>query len=59
MQKTGKYQHPWLNLYNISYVDDIAHITDSQEHLQTIVTKLKEDSEKASLEMNVKRQRLC
>ena len=44
-----------VNINNLRYADDTALITDSQENLQNIVSKVKEESGKAGLQMNVKK----
>ena len=44
-----------VNINNLRYADDTALITDNEENLQNIVTKVKEESGKAGLQMNVKK----
>ena len=44
-----------LNINNLRYADDTALITENQENLQRVVTKVREESSKAGLEMNVKK----
>ena len=44
-----------LNINNLRYADDTALITENQENLQKVVTKVREESSKAGLEMNVKK----
>ena len=46
-----------LNINNLRYADDTALITENQENLQRVVTKVREESSKAGLEMNVKKQK--
>ena len=43
------------NINNLRYADDTALITDNQDNLQNLVTKVKEESGKAGLHMNVKK----
>ena len=44
-----------LNINNLRYADDTALITDSEENLQDVVTKVREESSRAGLDMNVKK----
>ena len=43
------------NINNIRYADDTALVANSVDKLQKIVTKVKEESSKAGLDMNVKK----
>ena len=43
------------NISNLRYVDDTVLLSDTEECLQKLVTAAKEESEKAGLNMNVKK----
>ena len=43
------------NINNLRYADDTALIANSEQKLQTIVDKVKEESAKHGLDMNVKK----
>ena len=43
------------NINNLRYADDTALIADDKDNLQKVVDKVKEESSKAGLEMNVKK----
>ena len=41
------------NINNLRYADDITHTAESQEELKNLLIKVKEESEKASLKLNI------
>ena len=41
------------NINNLSYVEDTTLMTDSEEELKTLLTRVKEKSEKAGLKLNI------
>ena len=43
------------NINNLRYADDTALLANNPEKLQKVVTKVKEESGKAGLDMNVKK----
>ena len=43
------------NTNNLRYADDITLMADSEEELKSILMKVKEESEKVGLKLNVKR----
>ena len=45
------------NINNFRYVDDATVMAESEEELKNLLLKVKEESEKASLNLNIKRQR--
>ena len=44
---------------NLRYVDDTTLTAESEEELKSLVMKVKEQSEKASLKLNIQKQRSC
>ena len=45
------------NINNLSYVDNITLMAESQEELKSLLMRVKEDSERASLKLNVKKEK--
>ena len=43
------------NTNNLRYVDDITLVTESKEELKTLLMKVKEESEKAGLKLNIQK----
>ena len=43
------------NISNLRYVDDTTLMEESEEELKSFLMKVKEDSEKASLKLNIKK----
>ena len=46
------------NINNLRYVDDITLMAESKEELKNLLMRLKEESEKTGLKLNIK-QRSC
>ena len=45
-------------LNNLRYVDDTAFIAESEEELQSHLRKVKEESEKAGLKLNIEKMKI-
>ena len=43
---------------NLSYTDDITLITESEEELRNLFMRVKEESEKAGLRVNIKKTKI-
>ena len=43
------------NINNLRYADDITLMTESEEELKSILMKVKEESEKAGLKLNIQK----
>ena len=41
------------NINNLRYADDTTLMTESEEELKSLLTKVKEESEKAGLKLNI------
>ena len=41
------------NINNLRYADDITLMAESEEELQSLLMKVKEDSEKVDLKLNI------
>ena len=44
------------NINNLRYVDDTALMAESKEELKGLLMRVKEESERASLRLNIKKQ---
>ena len=45
------------NINNLRYVDDTTLMAESEEELKSLLMKVKEESEKPGLKLNIKKQR--
>ena len=43
------------NINNLRYVDDTIHMAESEEELKSLLMKVKEESEKVGLKLNVQK----
>ena len=48
----------WRNINNLRYVDDTTLIAESKEELKSLLMKVKEESEKADLKLNIHKTRI-
>ena len=46
------------NINNLKYADDTTHMAESKEELKSLLTKAKEESEKAGLKLNVQKMKI-
>ena len=46
------------NINNLKYVDDITLMAESEEKLKSLLMKVKEESEKAGLKLNIQKTKL-
>ena len=46
------------NSNNLRYADDITHMAESEEELKSLLMKVKEESEKAFLELNIQKTKI-
>ena len=46
------------NINNLRYADDTTHMAESKEELKSLLTKMKEESEKASLKLNIQNTKI-
>ena len=47
----------WRNINSLSYADDPTLKAEIEEELKSLLLKVKEESEKASLKLNIQKQR--
>ena len=45
------------NINNLRYVDDINLMAESKEELKSLLIRVKEESERASLKLNIKKKK--
>ena len=48
----------WRNINNLRYADDITHMEESEEELKGLLMKVKEESEKAGLKLNIQKTKI-
>jgi len=46
------------NINNLRYIDDTTLISESEEELKSLLRKVKEDSEKAGLKLNIQKTKI-
>ena len=46
------------NINNLRYVDDTTHMAESKEELKSLLMKVKEESEKAGLKLNIQKTKI-
>ena len=46
------------NINNLRYVDDTTHIAESEEELKSLLTRVKEESEKVVLKLNIQKMKI-
>ena len=47
----------WRNVNNVRYADDTALMAESEEELNSLLMKVKEESEKVGLKLNIQKTR--
>ena len=48
----------WRNINNLRYADDTTLVAESKEELKSLLMKVKEESEKASLKLNIQKTKI-
>ena len=46
------------NINNLRYADDITHMAESEEELKSLLMKVKEESEKVGLKLNIQKMKI-
>ena len=46
------------NINNLRYVDDTTHLAESEEELKSLFIKVKEESEKVCLKLNIPKMKI-
>ena len=47
----------WRNINNLRYADDTTLMAESEEELKSLLMKVKEESEKSGLKLNIQKLR--
>ena len=53
----GKHKIAGRNINNLRYTDDTTLMAESKEELKSLLMKVKEESEKAGLKLNIQKRR--
>ena len=48
----------WRNINNLRYADDTTPMAESEEELQSLLMRVKEESEKAGLKFNIQKMKI-
>ena len=48
----------WININNLRYADDTTLMAESEEELESLLMKVKEESEKAGLKLNIQKTKI-
>ena len=48
----------WRNINNLRYADDTTLITESEEELKSLLMKVKKESEKVGLKLNIQKTKI-
>ena len=48
----------WRNINNLRYADDTTLVAESEEELKSLLKKVKEESEKAGLKLNIQNTKI-
>ena len=48
----------WRNINNLRYADDITLMAESEEELKSLLMKVKEESEKVGLKLNIQKTKI-
>ena len=51
-------QDCWKNINNLRYADDTTLMAESEEELKTLMMKVKEESEKVDLKLNIQKTKI-
>ena len=51
-------KNAWRNINNLRYADDTTLMAESKEELKSLFMKLKEESEKAALKLNIQKMKI-
>ena len=48
----------WRNINNLRYADDTTLMAESEEEIKSLLMKVKEESEKAALKLNIQKTKI-
>ena len=49
---------PGRNINNLRYADDTTHMAETEEELKSLLMKVKEESEKVGLKLNIQKTKI-
>ena len=55
---TSRNQDCWENINSLRYTDDTTLMAESEEELKSLLMKVKEESEKADLKLNIQKTKI-
>ena len=58
MKHKLEYKTAWRNINNLRYVDNTTLMAESEEELKSLLMKVKEESEKAGLKLNIQKTKI-
>ena len=58
MNNKAGFKIAWRNINNLRYADDTTLMTRSKEELKSLLMKVKEESEKVGLKLNVQKTKI-
>ena len=58
MGSTAEIKIAWRNINNLRYADDTTLMAESEEELTSLLMKVKEESEKVGLKLNIKKTKI-
>ena len=56
--KQSCHQDSWRNINNLRYADDTTLVTESEEELKSLLKKVKKESEKVGLKLNIQKTKI-
>ena len=56
--KQSCHQDSWRNINNLRYADDTTLTAESEEELKSLLMKVKEESEKVGLKINIQKTKI-
>ena len=54
----GGFKTAWRNINNLRYTDDTTFMVESEEELKSLLMKVKEESEKVGLKLNIQKSEI-
>ena len=54
----GAIKIAWINIHNLRYADDTTLMAEREEELKSLLMKVKEESEKAGLKLNIQKTKI-
>ena len=57
-QNSFKFAEIWRNVNNLRYADDTTLMAESEEELKSLLMKVKEESEKVGLKLNIQKTKI-